>query len=349
MKKIAIFQKDLSVGGIQKSLVNTLNILSNKYEIDLYLYSGNNNFYIDKLPKNINIIYLKSGKLNQFLPFFWFNKLNKKKYLNKEYDVSIDYNGYQNATACGAINVKSKKKIIWIHNDIEKRYYYDKKYRYLFKFGKSKYHYFDSFVFVSLGVKESFLKMVNLEKKEMTIIGNQIDDEIIRDKAMEECDLVVDNNKYNIVTTGRLVYAKGFDLLLSDLKRLLDYRKDFHMYFIGDGQERENLLKITNNLKLNEYVTFLGRKNNPYKYMNKMDAFVLTSRYEGQGMVILEAKTLGLELFISKNLEKYNDGEFKGFDDVVDGLKNAKKKDKKTVSLDKYNKINEEKLLNILD
>lgn len=348
MKKIAIFQKDLMVGGIQKSLVNTLNILGNKYDIDLYLYSSNNDFYIDKIPQNIHVINLKSSKFRQLLPFNIFNKLFREKYIEKEYDYAIDYNGYQNDTACGAINVKSKKKIIWIHNDMEKRMIYDKKYRYLFKMGKSKFNYFDSFVFVSDGAMNSFDNLMKLKDKEKVVIANQIDDELIRERAIEKCDLEVDKDKYNIVTVGRLVYAKGFDLLLYDIKRLREYRNDFHLYFIGDGSEYDNLVSLCNKLDLSEYVTFLGRKNNPYQYMNLMDGFVLTSRYEGQGMVIMEAKTLGLELFISKHLENYNKGEVIGYNDIVGGLKDAKKKKKKMISLNEYNDKNKEKLLNLL-
>ena len=178
MMKIAIFQKDLSVGGVQKSLINTLNILKGKYEIDLYLYSKNNDFYLDKVPKNINIIYMKSSKLSQALPSSLYNLLNKKKYVNKKYDFSIDYNGYQNDTACGAINVQSKKKIVLIHSDIEERYNYDKKYRYLFNFGKKKFDYFNSFIFVSKGAMEGFLKKINIDNKETIIIGNIIDDDM---------------------------------------------------------------------------------------------------------------------------------------------------------------------------
>ena len=324
--KIAIFQKDLSVGGVQKSLINTLDILKDKFDIDLYLYSKDNDFYLDKVPKNVNIIYMKSSKISQVLPFSLFNLLNKRKYHGKNYDFSIDYNGYQNDTACGAINVKSKKKIILIHSDIEERYRYDKKYRYLFNFGKKKFDYFNSFIFVSQGAMDGFLKKIKIDNKEMTIIGNMIDDDTIIQRSKEECDLVVDEKKYNIATTGRMVYAKGFDILLHDIKRLLNYRKDFHLYFLGDGEERINLEKLTSDLELNDYVTFLGKQANPYKYMNKMDAFALTSRYEGQGIVILDAKVLGLELFISKNLEKYGNDEFNGYEDIVEGLKKASKK-----------------------
>ena len=55
-------------------------------------------------------------------------------------------------------------------------------------------------------------------------------------------------------------------------------------------------------------MTLLGNQPNPFPYMDRMDGFVLTSRYEGQGMVIWEAKALGLPLYLSKNLEAYNPG-----------------------------------------
>lgn len=54
-KKIAIFQYDLNVGGIQKSLLNLLNNIDvDKYQIDLFLFS-NVNFFEKEIPSSINI------------------------------------------------------------------------------------------------------------------------------------------------------------------------------------------------------------------------------------------------------------------------------------------------------
>ena len=75
---------------------------------------------------------------------------------------------------------------------------------------------------------------------------------------------------------------------------------------------------------------------NPYPYMTQMDALVLTSRHEGQGMVLWEAKALGLDLIFEKHLEKYNDA-IEGQEDIVEAIINQKKHEKQLDSLDYYN------------
>ena len=67
-----------------------------------------------------------------------------------------------------------------------------------------------------------------------------------------------------------------------------------------------------------------------------MDGFILDSRYEGQGMVLWEAKAVGLTLFLPRRLEKYNDG-LSGCDNIVDSLIKAQKTERKLSSLTEYN------------
>ena len=70
MKRIAIFQVDLAVGGIQRSLINLLNSIDySKLYVDLYLFT-NDKFYEESLPKEVNITYLnKLNKINKIVPF----------------------------------------------------------------------------------------------------------------------------------------------------------------------------------------------------------------------------------------------------------------------------------------
>ena len=341
MKKIAIFIDNLGIGGIQKSIVNILNTLEDdKYKIDLYLFSDDL-FYQEFIPKEVKIIKLKKPPyIYKFLPFNLGFKLYHNNYFKDipEYDIAIDFDTYQFATADNAIKCPSKKKIMWIHNDILMERKYNFKYRLLSLFMKGKYKYFDTFVGVSEGVIPAFKQLYKLDNKEYVVIPNLIKTEEIFNKCDEDIgDIRIDYNKYNLVSVGRLCHQKGYDLFLNDLKEIISLRKDIHFYLIGDGEDRKKLEKLVNKYKLDKYVTFVGRVSNPFKYENKMDGFVLTSRYEGQGMVLLEAYALGLKIFIPKRIEEYNGYNIKGVDDIKVAIINSKKEVKKRDDLQEYN------------
>lgn len=336
MKNIAIFINDLHVGGIQKSVVNLLkNIDKKKYNIDLYVFDKDS-FY--DVPDNANIIYLnKPAKIYKFLPFNIVKHIMKINVLNKEYDVSIDFDSYQMHTAIGALNCNSKKKVIWIHNDISIKLKEELKYRILYFFFKKKYQYFDTFTAVSKGALDSFEKLHSCEKKKCYIIPNYINTKEIKERMKEKSDIIVDKNKINIVTVGRLCHQKGIDIMLERIKELTEYRNDFHLYIIGDGVDREKLESLVDELNIKHYVSFLGNKKNPFKYLKEMDLFYLSSRYEGQGMVILEAMSVGLDILILEHLEKYCPS-VKGTKDVIGYLKDYKKpNEKKFNDLRDYN------------
>ena len=118
---------------------------------------------------------------------------------------------------------------------------------------------------------------------------------------------------------------------------------------IGDGPDRAALEKQIASLGLSGEVTLLGNQPNPFPYMDQMDGFVLTSRYEGQGMVIWEAKALGLPLYISKNLEIYNPG-IAGCSDIPSALAAAEKPaEKRYDPLTAYNAAISEQVRTILE
>ncbi len=335
MKNIAIFQTDLNIGGIQKSLINLLNNIDySKCNIDLYLFNDDN-LYIKEIPDEVNVIYLRGHEFNKYIYFNILNKFYKNK-INKEYDIAIDYNSYSMDTALSCINCKSKKKVMYIHNDVRIKMKEEYKYRILHHFFKKKYKYFNTFVGVSKSVLETFIEVNKINNMEYYVIPNIINTDEIFDLKDDEVDISIDKTKYNLCSTGRLVHQKGFDILLVYINKLIKYRKDFHLYLIGDGPLKKDLSKMIKDLDIENYVTLCGYKKNPYSIMNQMDGFVLTSRYEGQGMVFLEAKALGLDIVMPKHLEQYVDG-IKGTNDIIKSLCDLKKHSKKYNSLKEYN------------
>ncbi|GBE02658.1 N-acetylgalactosamine-N, N'-diacetylbacillosaminyl-diphospho-undecaprenol4-alpha-N-acetylgalactosaminyltransferase [bacterium BMS3Abin08] len=96
-----------------------------------------------------------------------------------------------------------------------------------------------------------------------------------------------------IVTVGRLVYQKGFDILLKAFHMMRGQVRS-RLLIIGDGAEREGLVNLAKQLNISKDTIFAGYKSNPYRYMRESTVFCSASRYEGFSIVILEAMVLGL-------------------------------------------------------
>lgn len=347
MKKMAIFQTDLNIGGIQKSCVNFLNqIDTSKYEVDLYLVEKANIFASD-IKNNINIKYLKKlPYITKLIPFIILKNFYDNK-IEEEYDVVIDFNSYSNETAISAVKTKAKKRIMWIHNDIKIKIREEFKYRILHFLFKKKYQYFDEFYAVSEGALESFINMHKYDNKKYGVIPNIINGEEIDEKVKEKSDIKIDPKKINIVSVGRVTHQKGFDILIKTINDIKDSIENAHFYIIGDGSEFKHIKELIHNYDLSKLVTLLGFKENPYSIMNQMDAFILLSRYEGQGMVFLEAAYLGLDIIMPSHLSKYVP-ELKPTNDIEESLKNLKKNTKREIfDLKKYNKNIEVKINNL--
>lgn len=94
-----------------------------------------------------------------------------------------------------------------------------------------------------------------------------------------------------VLAVGRLTRQKGFDLLLKAWS-LSDF-KDWKLRIIGEGEEYYNLVNLLNELNLSN-VEILKFQNDIQKYYEASDIFVLSSRFEGLGMVLIEALAHGL-------------------------------------------------------
>ena len=339
MKRIAFFQSDLGVGGIQKSIVNLLrNLDYSRFQVDLYL-SEKTEFWTHDFPKELNIRYLKPiPRIWSFLPFELAKKGVRYDFpAGVEYDLAVDFNSYQCSCAVGALTVPAKKRVMWIHNDVRIKLQNEWKYRVLWRAFKGKFKYYDGFVPVSRALEEPFRAMSGVVDKPFTVIQNYIDVGEIHRKMAEDCpDLELDDNCLNLVALGRLCHQKGYDLMLDIFAEASRQRDDLRLYIIGDGPDRAALEAPRERLGLTDTVHFLGNQPNPFRYMARMDAFLSTSRYEGQPLNIMEAMAVGLPLYCAKNLEKYTEG-LQGIEDLAAALAAARKTEKRPDDLAAYN------------
>ena len=341
MYKLAIFQNDIGVGGIQKSLVNLLkNIDYNRFAVDLYIFEQGSFWNVD-FPQELTIYNVEPLPSKcKYMPF----DIVKKNYKlalpdigDKVYDLAIDFNSYQPSCALGALSVPAKKRVMWIHNNVVIKHHEEWKYRILWFFFKGKFKYFDDFVPCSSALEAPFRQLSGVKSGTFPVIENYIDVEDIRQKAAEAPEnFSVDTQQFNLVAVGKLCHQKGYDIMLNVLNKALKYRDDIHLYILGDGPLRQSLEKMAAELGIEKNVTFLGKKENPFCYMSLMDAYISTSRYEGQPLNTMEAMVIGLPLYCSKNLEQYTVG-LHGYEDLADALSKAVKEPKHPDKLEEYN------------
>ena len=98
------------------------------------------------------------------------------------------------------------------------------------------------------------------------------------------------------VNVGRLSYQKGQWFLIKSFKKVLDKYPNSKLCILGDGELREDLIKFIKELKLENNVFLLGNQSNIFKFLNNGDCFVLSSLFEGFGLVLIEALCLDLPI-----------------------------------------------------
>ncbi|MFI8413140.1 CDP-glycerol glycerophosphotransferase family protein [Paeniglutamicibacter gangotriensis] len=105
-----------------------------------------------------------------------------------------------------------------------------------------------------------------------------------------------DGHKTTFVTVGRMSPEKNQERLIRAFAKVHATYPDTRLMLIGSGPLQPSLRSVAAGLGIQRDVVFTGLQNNPYILMKNADCFVLSSDYEGQPMVILEARTLGLPI-----------------------------------------------------
>ncbi len=152
-------------------------------------------------------------------------------------------------------------------------------------------------VAVADGVKQDLITHFKVPSNKITVIHNPIDIALIRQKSTEPMDVQLfdEPSKMLVITVGRLVKAKGFDLLVKAFAELPDHI-GANLLILGEGKERATIEQLIKQFRLDRKVLLLGATDNPWAYMVKADLIVLSSRTEAFPNVIGEAFVLGLPM-----------------------------------------------------
>lgn len=97
-----------------------------------------------------------------------------------------------------------------------------------------------------------------------------------------------------VMASGRLVHQKGFDLLITAFKGVYERFPDWKLEIYGEGTDREKLENLRDGLGLENAVALPGETQNLGGHFQNAAIFVLSSRFEGFPLVLLEAMSFGL-------------------------------------------------------
>lgn len=167
----------------------------------------------------------------------------------------------------------------------------------------------DHIVAVSQGIADDGIKNYHFNPEKTSVIYNPFDVPGIREKATlevpEEHQKIF--NGQTVVTIGRMSRQKGQWHTLRAFKKVKSNHPDAKLLILGDGDLRNELVSLSTNLGLATYtiwdeeqpldqdydVYFLGFVQNPFMYLAKANAFILSSHFEGLPNVMVEALICG--------------------------------------------------------
>lgn len=106
-------------------------------------------------------------------------------------------------------------------------------------------------------------------------------------------EILEDNTKKKFITIGRFSPEKGHDRLIKAFNKLYNENPNIYLIIIGGaGKKYDETLELINNIEAKENIIAIRSVSNPYVILKKCDYFVLSSYYEGFGIVIAEADIL---------------------------------------------------------
>ena len=106
---------------------------------------------------------------------------------------------------------------------------------------------------------------------------------------------------FKIGTIGRLVPQKDYPTLLSAFSNVLESVPNIELYVVGEGYLRKDLTELSQSLGINGKIHWLGKTEYINEFLSKIDLFILPSKYEGFGLVLLEAMVAKKPIIAANN------------------------------------------------
>jgi len=318
--KILFKSGSTMMGGLEKVQIEYINFLVKQEKYQIKIVIENDNGRDNSLEKyiNSNVTYLKDynyileiknlrenrkkslwSRIKYNLAITKEKKYADNKFLQiyKEYkpDIVIDFD----SSLTKIIDkLNSSKNLVWIHSSIKN---WKKKKSKIDRFVDriSKY---SKIICICKEMKEDLINLKNELKKKVDFLYNPIDFDRIKKLSNEdfsEEDKKLLKDKF-LLSIARLdCVPKDFETLFKAYEIAKKNGYDGKLYIIGDGPDKDKVEKLKEANLYKEDILLLGRKENPYNWLKKADKLILSSRYEGFAIVLLEGLCLGKNVIAS--------------------------------------------------
>lgn len=320
MMKILFKSGSTMMGGLEKVQIEYINFLVKQEKYQIKIVIENDNGKDNALEKyiNSNVTYLKNynyileiknlrenrkkslwSRIKYNLAITKEKKYADNKFLQiyKEYkpDIVIDFD----SSLTKIIDkLNSSKNLVWIHSSIKN---WKKKKSKIDRFVDriSKY---SKIICICKEMKEDLINLKNELKNKVDFLYNPIDFNRIKKLSNEdfsEEDKKLLKDKF-LLSIARLdCVPKDFETLFKAYEIAKKNGYDGKLYIIGDGPDKDKVEKLKEANLYKEDILLLGRKENPYNWLKKADKLILSSRYEGFAIVLLEGLCLGKNVIAS--------------------------------------------------
>ncbi len=320
MMKILFKSGSTMMGGLEKVQIEYINFLVKQEKYQIKIVIENDNGKDNALEKyiNSNVTYLKDynyileiknlrenrrkslwSRIKYNLAITKEKKYADNKFLQiyKEYkpDIVIDFD----SSLTKIIDkLNSSKNLVWIHSSIKN---WKKKKSKIDRFVDriSKY---SKIICICKEMKEDLINLKNELKNKVDFLYNPIDFDRIKKLSNEdfsEEDKKLLKDKF-LLSIARLdCVPKDFETLFKAYEIAKKDGYDGKLYIIGDGPDKDKVEKLKEANLYKEDILLLGRKENPYNWLKKADKLILSSRYEGFAIVLLEGLCLGKNVIAS--------------------------------------------------
>lgn len=337
-KKIAIISPHMELNGAAVMTLDFIDMLDKElFEIDLYVYKYGE--LVSRIPDHVNVILpsrtlqiatMKKNEIRNLKDYVskslavLKNKITGQKYhyykekWKKDYDVVICHTEDE-PIFYAQYNFTAKKKIVWIHIEIEKKYQNNPHF-------KNGYAAFDQIVCVSKASARSFERTFPELSSKVITIYNRINIDRILDLASKNTENRIMLEKNAIVTVCRLNIQKRVDRCIEVAKILKDLKVNFNWYIVGDGSEEmiQQLDMMIKENQLQDQFILYGKTSNPYFLINQAKVCVLLSDFEGYATFINEARVLKKPIVATNftAIDEQIENEVSGYYFKKDDLKN---------------------------